>query len=348
MKPAGAGARLPLMATEAAEAAASARRQIERCAGGFAELGERLRRRPPRVVVTCARGSSDHAASYGKYLIETLLGRVVASVGPSVASVYHTRRLALADSLFVAVSQSGRSPDLLRLTETARAGGALVVGFINDESAPLADLCHVSLPLSAGVETSVAATKSYLLSGLAFLQLVAHWSDEPELLDALAQLPDSLEAATHLDWWPSLAPLAGANSLYVLGRGIGLGAALEMALKLKETCRLHAEAFSTAEVLHGPLALVGPGFPILVVGQEDESAESNRTAAARLVQLGATVRSALAVPGAETLPTLAAAPPAIAPLCQVQSFYMAVHRLAAARQLDPDAPAHLHKVTETV
>lgn len=335
------------MAREAAQAADAARLQLARCGDGFAELGARLRRRPPRFVVTCARGSSDHAASYGKYLIETELGRAVASLGPSIASVYH-RPLALDDCLFVTVSQSGKSPDLLELTAAARAGGALVVGFINDEAAPLAALCDVALPLCAGPETSVAATKSFLLSGLAFLQLVAHWSGDPALAEAAAALPGALDAASRLDWWPALAPLAGATSLYALGRGTGLGAALEIALKLKETCRLHAEAFSTAEVLHGPLALVDRGFPVLVVGQDDDSAATTRSAVARLVGLGAGVRSTLEVPGAELLPTPPAAPPAIAPLCQVQSFYLAVHRLAVARGLDPDAPAHLRKVTETV
>jgi glucosamine--fructose-6-phosphate aminotransferase (isomerizing) len=337
---------VPAIAREAGQAAALAHDQLARCAGGFAELGARLRRRPPRFVVTCARGSSDHAASYGKYLIETELGRVVASVGPSIASVYGGP-LALGDCLFVVVSQSGRSPDLLRLTEAARASGALVVGLINDERAPLAELCHVALPLCAGTETSVAATKSFLLSGLAFLQLVAHWSRDPALLDAAAALPGALDAASRLDWWPALGALTDATSLYALGRGTGLGAALEIALKLKETCRLHAEAFSTAEVLHGPLALVDRGFPVLALGQDDDSAATTRRAVARLIELGARVCSTLEVPGAVVLPT-PAAPPAIAPLCQVQSFYLAVHRLAAARGLDPDAPAHLRKVTETV
>ena len=366
------------MAHEAAQTAACARRQIARCAGGFAELGERLRRRPPRFVVTCARGSSDHAASYGKYLIETELGLAVASVGPSIASIYYAngsshgsahgfahgsshgsahessngtgarRPLALDDALFVTVSQSGTSPDLLRLTEAARAGGALVVGFINDEHAPLAALCDVALPLCAGPETSVAATKSFLLSGLAFLQLVAHWSGDPALADAVAELPGALDAASRLDWWPALGPLASATSLYTLGRGTGLGAALEIALKLKETCRLHAEAFSTAEVLHGPLALIDRGFPVLVVGQDDDSAATTRSVVARLIELGASVRSTLDVPGAERMPTVPSAAPVIAPLCQVQSFYLAVHRLATARALDPDAPANLRKVTETL
>ncbi|MCY1000653.1 SIS domain-containing protein [Myxococcus sp. MISCRS1] len=340
--------RLPIMAREAAEAPGVARLQLARSEDMFVALGERLRRQPPRFVVTCARGSSDHAAVYGKYLIETTLGRAVASVGPSVASIYGAHALDLRDSLFIAVSQSGQSPDLLRLTEAAKASGALVVGFVNDASAPLGALCDVSIPLDAGPERAVAATKSYLLSGLAFLRLAAHWSASPALHEAVAALPEALASACALDWWPALQTLVDAQSLYVVGRGSGLGAALELALKLKETCRLHAEAFSAAEVAHGPLGLVQPGFPVIALGQEDGSAEGTRAVVRRMMELGAEVRTVLPVPGAATLPTVPGVPLAIAPLCQVQSFYLAVHRLATARGLDPDAPANLRKVTETV
>jgi glutamine---fructose-6-phosphate transaminase (isomerizing) len=339
---------LATMASEAAETADVARDQIARCGVAFAELGEYLRKYPPRLVVTCARGSSDHAATYGKYLVETTVGHVVASVGPSVASVYDTRNLQLEGALFIAVSQSGKSPDLLRLTEAARESGAFVVGFVNEEGSPLAALCDRTLPLCAGRERSVAATKSHVLAALAFLQLVAHWSERADLRDAIERLPDALAAARAVDWWPALSPLVEATNLLVLGRGIGLGAALEMALKLKETCRLHAEGLSSAEAIHGPLALVREGFPVLVLGQDDASAESTRTAVRRLVELGAAVHSVLDVAGAEPLPVVVGVPAAISPLCQIQSFYMAVHRLSKARGLDPDAPAHLSKVTETV
>lgn len=331
---------------EAAEAPAAARRHIQRNRAAFAELGARLRAAPPRFVTTCARGSSDHAAVYGKYLIETALGHPVASVGPSVASVYGTR-LDLRDSLFIAVSQSGRSPDLLRLAEAAKAGGAVTVGFVNDEASPLMALCDVALPLCAGPETSVAATKSYLLSCLAFLNLTAHWSGSAELLEAAESVPDALERALGLDWWPALETLVPARGLFVIGRGTSYGAALEMALKFKETSRLHAEAFSAAEVIHGPLALVGPDLPVLAVGQEDEAAGSIRQAAERIAALGSPVWSALDGAGTTRLPTVAGLHPTVAPLCQIQSFYMAVHRLAVARGYDPDAPANLRKVTET-
>jgi glutamine---fructose-6-phosphate transaminase (isomerizing) len=339
---------LTTMASEAAQTADVARDQIVRCGDAFAELGEHLRRHPPRLVVTCARGSSDHAATYGKYLIETTVGHVVASVGPSVASIYDTRNLDLRDCLFIAVSQSGRSPDLLRLTEAARDAGAFVVGFVNDEASPLTALCHRSLPLCAGRERSIAATKSHVLAALAFLQLVAHWSAREPVREAVARLPDALTEARSVDWWPALESLTDATSMLVLGRGIGLGAAFEMALKLKETCRLHAEGLSSAEAIHGPLALVQKGFPVLVLGQDDASSESTRRAVRLLVELGAAVHSVLPVPGAQPLPIAAGLPPAISPLCQLQSFYMAVHRLSTARGLDPDAPPHLSKVTETV
>ncbi|MDB4961175.1 MAG: iron dicitrate transport regulator FecR [Myxococcales bacterium] len=331
------------MAREAAEAAAGARRQIDVCGERFEQLAHRLRASPPTVIVTCARGSSDHAATYGKYLLETTVGRVVASVGPSIASTY--RRIpVLEGALFIAVSQSGRSPDLLALTAAARAGGALVVGMVNDDTSPLAARCDLVLPLCAGEERAVAATKSFLLTGIAFLQLAAAWTNDAELRAAVEASPAALAAAAALDWSSALSGLATASSLYVIGRGVGLGAAYEIALKLKETCRLHAEAFSAAEVLHGPVALVGPGFPVLALAQDDETLVGTRDAIAQLAQLGATVRSTLD----GSLPTVPGIPAVLAPLCQVQSFDLAVPQLAAARGLDPDAPPHLRKVTETV
>jgi glucosamine--fructose-6-phosphate aminotransferase (isomerizing) len=336
------------MAREAAESAAAVRRQIDRGAPLFRELGRDLRRLRPRVVVTCARGSSDHAAAYGKYLIETRLGVPVASMGPSVASLYKTP-LRLEGGLFVAVSQSGRSPDLLRLAEAAKAGGAHVVSLVNDEESPLARLAHLLVPLCAGPEQSVAATKSFLTSAFGFLQLVAHWGDDPRLLATAAAAPEALAAAARLDWAPALLRLKDAGDLYVIGRGLGIGAACELALKLKETCRLHAEPFSAAEVVHGPLELVGPGFPAIVLTQDDETAEASAAVVKRLAALGAEVFSTdPAAVGPIILPVVPNLPPELAPLAAVQSFYMAVPALARARGRDPDAPANLLKVTETV
>lgn len=325
------------LAREAAGAAAGARRQIADTSGTFAALGERLRARPPTFVVTCARGSSDHAATYGKYLLETTVGRAVASIGPSIASTYGATP-ALDGALFVAVSQSGRSPDLVQLTSAARHRGALVVGVVNDGESPLARECEVVIQLGAGEERAVAATKSFLLSCLAFLQLAAAWTDDASLYDAVAAAPDALAAAAALDASAAFAQLASARNLYVVGRGVGLSAALEIALKLKETCGLHAEAFSTAELRHGPIALVGAGFPVLAIRQDDRTRASVDDAIAHLVDLGASII---------TLPT-SAAPAVFAPACQVQTSYLALPALAAARGLDADVPPHLAKITRTV
>lgn len=323
------------LASEAAESAAGAARQISTIGPALDDLVRRLRLRPPAFMVTCARGSSDHAATYGKYLLETTVGCAVASIGPSIVSTYG-RTPDLAGALFVAVSQSGKSPDLVQLTTAARAAGAIVVGLLNDTTSPLAAECHVVLPLCAGEERSVAATKSFLLSCLAFLQLAARWTDDVALHTAVERAPDALAAATALPW--SLDHLATANSLYVIGRGVGLSAAHEIALKLKETCRLHAEAFSTAELRHGPIALVEPGFPIIALAQDDRTRPSVLETVAHLEQLGAAITTAPDVD----------APAVLAPLCHVLRCYLGLPALARARGLDADAPPHLAKITRTI
>lgn len=331
---------------EALETPDRVRAQFAKNEGAVKDLAQRLRKSPPRFVVTCARGSSDHASMYGKTLIENYAGRAVASVGMSIASVYG-RSLDLKDSLFIAVSQSGRSPDLLRLTEMAKEQGALVVGFVNDETAPLLELADVAMPLCAGPETSVAATKSYLLSCAAFLKLVAEWTEDTHLLGAVDQLPGAFDAATQLDWAPALLKLQHARNMFVLGRGLSFGAALEAALKMKETSRIHAEAFSAAEVIHGPLGLAGTGLPVLAFGQEDEAADTIRATIARITALEGDVLSAIEAPEAVKLPTVPGVNPVIDPLCQLLSFYVAVQHLALTRGIDPDNPPNLSKVTET-
>ncbi|WP_186418481.1 SIS domain-containing protein [Bosea sp. CS1GBMeth4] len=337
-----------LLTREATEVAAVARRQIAGNGAIIADLVQRLHIKRPAFVATCARGSSDHAATYGKYLIERTLGLPVASLGPSLASVYGGE-LDLSRAMFIAVSQSGRSPDALLLTEAARRAGALVVGFVNDEASPLAGMVDVLLPLCAGPEHSVAATKSFLATCLAFLHLVAEWAQDQALSGALEQAPEALDAAGSCDWRPALLSWRDARSLYVIGRGLSFGIAQEIALKFKETCRVHAEAFSAAEVLHGPLALVGPGFPALALDPGDEGSESVAAAAAAFLGLGADLRYAGSRAGAgQGLPLPPGLPAALQPLAQVRAFYGAVAALARSRGLDPDCPPNLSKVTRTV
>ena len=334
------------MFQEAAEAPLVVGAQLAANRDVLAALAADLRRRPPPFVATCARGSSDHAATCAKALFESRLGVVTASVSPSIGSVYGVRQQ-LRDALFIAISQSGRSPDLLRNAEAAREAGARVVALVNADDSPLAALADVVVPLRAGPERSVAATKSYLASLSALVQLAALWSDDFALLDALERLPAAMRQAWECDWSPAGAGLADARNLFVLGRGIGLGAAQEAALKLKETCGLHAEAYSAAEVKHGPMALVGPGFPVLMFAQPDQTEAGTLALADEFRSRGARVWLASSQPGAD-LPLATAPHPACAPLLLVQSFYRMANALSLARGFDPDRPPHLNKVTETV
>ena len=337
------------MFAEAAEAPAVVARQLAANRDSLRSLGSALRSRPPRVVATCARGSSDHAATYLKHLVETRAGVLVTSASPSVSSVYHAAP-AMDGALAIGLSQSGKSPDLLAAMQAAKDGGAYTLALVNVADSPLAALSDVVLPLHAGAETSVAATKSFIGLLAASAALVAAWTDDVALHDALARLPDLLADAWTSDWAALVDALADARGLYVIGRGPGFGVAQEAALKLKETCGLHAEAFSAAEVRHGPMALVGPDLPLLVFRQDDESAAGidalvgdARANGARVLVAGDRAPPA----GAEHL-SVPAADPLLAPIAAVQAFYRAADALSRRRGLDPDRPPHLHKVTETV
>jgi glucosamine--fructose-6-phosphate aminotransferase (isomerizing) len=298
-------------------------------------------------VVTCARGSSDHAATYARYLIETRTGLLASSAAPSVSSLY-AARADLESVLFIAISQSGASPDLLAAARAARAGGAFVIALVNVEDSPLAAVASRTIPLRAGPEKSIAATKSYIATLAAIAQLVGNWTEAPELLGALDESPEQLARAWRLDWSSAIEPLRAAASLYVVARGLGLGIAQEAALKFKETCGLHAEAFSSAELRHGPVALVGHGFPVFAFAQHDEARADVEALAAELAGVGAEVWVAGAtVPGTLELPALDAHP-AIEPMLLIQSFYRFACALAPARGRDPDRPPNLRKVTETV
>jgi len=335
------------MYREAGEAAAVVRAELEANHEPMRRLGEVLRTLAPRTVVTYARGSSDHAATYAKYLLETRCGVLTSSAAPSVSSVYIAQQ-DLRDAMCLFVSQSGRSPDLLAAANAARAAGAVVVVIVNAEDSPLAERADHVIGLHAGPELSVAATKSHIASLAAILQLVANWADDCELLSAIDKLPDWLGRAWELDWQEAVERLRMADSLFVLGRGLGLATAQEAALKLKETCRLHAEGLSAAELRHGPMALLRAGFPMILFAQDDETRDSIAALATLLVQNGAAlIVAGIETPGALVLKSLAAHP-AAQPILLIQSFYRMAEALARARGFDPDHPPHLCKVTETV
>ena len=309
---------------------------------------EALQRADPDMILTVARGSSDHAAAYLKYAIELTTGIPVASVGPSIASVYG-RKMRVSRAACLGISQSGRSPDIVEMMRSCREGGALTVAITNFADSPMAMASAHCIPLGAGVEQSVAATKTFVTSVVAGLQLLADWQQDTALLAALADLPKAMDVALTLDWSPLAARLARAQQAYVIGRGPAFAIACEAALKLKETCGLHAEAYSAAEVLHGPSAIVQAHFPVLALAVEDAAASGVCDTAARLAAQGADVfiTGATAI-GATTLPAGPITHPLLAPLLRGVAFYHFVEGLARRRGFDPDTPPHLNKVTETV
>ncbi len=336
------------MYAEAAQSAAAVGRLLDANAGALGRIGEQLRARPPQVVVTCARGSSDHAATYGKYVIETLAGIPVASAGLSVASLYPPAPVAAQGQrgLCIAISQSGRSPDVLAAVEARRVRGDLVVALVNAPGSPLADIADEVIALNAGAETSVAATKTYIASLAALAGLVAAWTQDNELGQAVERLPALLPQAFALDWSAAIPALSHVPNLFAIGRGYGLGAAQEAALKLKETCGLHAEGISSAEVKHGPMALVGEGFPIMAFAGSDAAGDDVRATAALFADRGASVILADTTGTRGSLPALADHP-VIEPILMVQSFYAFAARLSVERGHDPDRPPFLRKVTRT-
>jgi glucosamine--fructose-6-phosphate aminotransferase (isomerizing) len=334
------------MASELAEAPAAVLAQARELDAPLAALVARLARRSPNVVVTCARGSSAHAATFAKHLIERHLGIPVAAAAPNIASVYH-RRLALKDQLFLAISQSGSSDDLIETATAARAADAVTAAIVNDTRSPLAQACEFVLPMAAGPELSVAATKTFIASLAASLRLIASWTGDKDTGAACERLPARLAQAAQLDWSDALAPLTIATALVAIGRGPTLAIAREVALKLKETCTLHAEAFSSAEFRHGPIALVSSALPVLMLPPTDASAMGFFDLAADLRAAGATVLIAGADNAKAGLPTLASDQADADAICLIQSFYGFLLRLAARRGANVDQPRHLQKVTRT-
>lgn len=336
------------MSNEVAEIPAAAARFLAQSAPALQAAAAAMRATDPRLIVTVARGSSDHAATYLKYAAELMAGIPVASVGPSVASVYG-RPLRLQGAACVGISQSGRSPDIVEMMRAAGAGGGLSIAVTNFADSPMAQVSAHCLPLNAGEEKSVAATKTFVCSVVAALALMAEWQDDADLRAAVQGLPEAFRQALALDWSPLAARLVRAQQAFVLGRGPAFAIACEAALKLKETCGLHAEAYSAAEVLHGPSAIVQAHFPVLALAVEDRAQAGVVQTAERLAGQGADVFvTGAPAQGATTLPAVTGLHPLVAPLVLAVAFYHFVEQLARRRGFDPDTPAHLRKVTETV
>ncbi|MEM9845921.1 MAG: SIS domain-containing protein [Pseudomonadota bacterium] len=267
-------------------------------------------------------------------------------MGPSVASIYNAP-LRLSGAVCLSISQSGASPDIVAMTQASSAGGALTVALTNSESGALGQVADHVVPVAAGPERSVAATKSFVNSCVAGVALVAVVAGDEELKAALAELPEALERAISCDWG-ELADNLSSDSVFVLGRGPSWAVAGEAALKFKEVAQLHAESYSSAEVLHGPVSIIDRGFPVLAFSAVDAAEAGLAEVADKLATKGASVfvtseRSSQAF----ALPVARTQHPLLDPLALIVSFYAMVESIAKARGLDPDAPRHLKKVTET-
>jgi glucosamine--fructose-6-phosphate aminotransferase (isomerizing) len=338
------------MAAEIAEAAAVVRRQLAANSAVTAKVAADLRALKPAFVATVARGSSDHAALYLKHLIELKLGLACASLGPSIASLYRAP-LKLEGAVAIAISQSGRSPDILAMQRAARDQRAMTIALVNDEASPLAREANAVLPLCAGLERSVAATKSMIAALIAGASLAAHWSGDAELLAALTKLPSVLDSSSAAPAaTEAIATLAEASSLFVVGRGATLAVAAEAALKLKETSAIHAEAFSSAEVLHGPAGIIRPGFPVLAFAPADAARPGFFDTLERLAAFGAAPLLVDIEPHKRwpTLVALDGGHPLLTPIVALHAFYRVAESTARRRGRDPDQPPHLKKVTETL
>lgn len=305
----------------------------------FQQVVTRIKKFNPKFVMIVGRGSSDHAGVFAKYLFEIELGIPTFSAAPSVASIYQ-RNLVLDSGLVVVISQSGRSPDIINQVRQAKQSGAMILALVNDESSPLKHIADHFIPLKAEKEQSVAATKSFLLTLSALLMLVACWSDSASLKSELRKLPDMLSDAIASDPQLLSPALTNVKHLVVVGRGLGYAIAKEIALKLKEVCGIHAEAFSSAEFLHGPVTLVGNNLVMINVAVNDESYDAHMEQVGEFERRGATLIHL--TQATEDLPKR------LAPLVLLQRFYIDIETIAQSIGRNPDEPEGLKKVTETL
>jgi glucosamine--fructose-6-phosphate aminotransferase (isomerizing) len=338
-----------------AEEIAEQPRVLERllARSGWDELAARVAERASEGVLTVARGSSDHAAGFLAYLVWIHLELPVASLPPSVATLYG-RRPRAARHLAVGISQSGESPDVVRALETAREGGAYGVAFTNEPGSALARAADETVDLACGSERAVAATKTFTASLAGSLALVLRWAGRRDLVTALEQLPEAAARALELDVSPFVPPLAQGGGVYVLGRGPTLSVAREFALKLKEVARVHAEASSTHEFVHGPRAALEPGTPVVVVLPAGAPlrdgcrhvAELLRASGANVLDVGDTGKR---VPGPDVIALDVGRdlPDELAPIPQAVALQRLAVAVAHARGIDPDRPRSIEKVTRT-
>jgi glutamine---fructose-6-phosphate transaminase (isomerizing) len=334
-----------VMAAEMAEQP----RVLERLAARADDVARLVRAVVPRPlagVAIVARGSSDHASVAARYLLEWATGRPVSLVAPSLHTLYEAR-VDYHGQLALAVSQSGRTPEIVTTLRRLTDAGAAGLAITNDPDSPLAAASGAVVALDAGEERAVPATKTVTAELFAFA-LLARGLGDPRFADAdLASLPDAVESVLS-DAEPArrvAATLADAPRLVVTARGLLYGAALEAALKLQETAGIAAQGFSAADLRHGPIAIVDEGFPVLALSAAGPARGDVAELVAMLRERGAHVLTVSADADAD-LPL----PPVVEPLAPIVAVVAAqqlAHELALARGRDPDAPVGLQKVTAT-
>lgn len=308
----------------------------------------------PQSVVIAARGSSDNAARYAKYLLGAFNHLAVGLAAPSLFTLYQAPP-SLAGALIVGISQSGESPDIVAVIDEARRQGALTLAITNVPDSPLAQAAVCCLPLHAGVERSVAATKTYTNQLLALAMLSAALDGAPERRELLGGLPEAVAATLDLNAAieERVVRFRYAGHFVVMGRGFNFATAFEIALKIKETCYVIAEPYSTADFLHGPVAMVEPGFPALLVAPAGAVAEDATELLDLLVRRRAEVivisdRPDLLARAGTLLPLPPGVPEWLSPVIAVVPGQLWAVALARARGLDPDQPRGLTKVTRTL
>ena len=321
-----------IMAQEARQAATVIADQLKHNKPVCDALAETLRILQPSMIMMVAR-------VFAKYLYEVELGIPVCAAAPSVSGIFN-KQLNLKNALVIVISQSGRSPDILHQAKFARQGGAYTVALVNDETSPLASICDAVLPIRAGKEQAVAATKSYLASLSALLQLCAVWSENKALEASLADLPVAMQAVCEQPPQLKTEYLQGVQNCIVLGRAFGYAISREVALKLKEVLSIHAESFSSAEFIHGPVTLAEKPLLIIDLDIPDESQPFHHKMSDNVRQRGANM---VKMDCANT--TLHKR---VVPLLLMQRFYLDIEQVAMEMGLDPDTPPGLNKVTETV
>lgn len=339
-----------IMAAEIAEQPAALARLLGAGAAPVADVGRVIRERRPRAVLLAARGTSDHAALYLKYLVETRFGLPTGLVSPSTLTVYAAQPR-YDGVLWVSVSQSGGSPDLIESTLRAREGGALTVAVTNAPSSPLAEASDLGIDVLAGPEKAVAATKSYTSELLALWLLVESWAGGD--FSRAAPVPERAHEVIERHEAARVAPrYRFVERLVTTGRGFSYPTAREAALKLMETSYLSAHAFSSADLMHGPLAMIDEDRPVIAVVPFGAGGAAMQPVLDRLAERGAdlmVVGDAGRAPGAAEamgLPDDVAED--LAPILQIMPLQQLACAMAIARGYDPDAPRGLRKVTETL